>query len=522
MEFIVDDASVRERLDQFLNHRLPDLSRARLQKLIKKGSCQIDCKTILDPSAKVFPGQKISLDLPAAETALVPEEGEIRIIWQNSRAIVCEKPAGLTVHPCPSQPGNTLIQKLLTRFPSLAAMEGLRPGVAHRLDKDTSGLIIVALDEAARLRLAEAFAQRRVRKEYLALVWGSPPDVGECSAPIGRHPVSKTKMAIVPERSGGRDARTEWKKLWSSPDGRASLLRVRIFTGRTHQIRVHLASMGYPILGDRVYAPENVKKMAPRQALHAHKISFEDPETGELVQLSCPPPDDFYKAALDPGKQKTRVVIVGAAGSGKSAFRKALAAKNVPATSADDIVGQLYSRRGHISDWLERNGASRCLNADGSINKANLFKWLRSSPGTQKIFETFVHNLVADEILSFWASHSESEVVAAEIPLFFESPSKERFHPVPYVVGVACDPRSRRERLEDDRGWSDDKISTIDSWQLPEKIKLAKCDYIVKNDGSLADLDRKADIFLEDIKAAADERQRNLAALLKKLCDDPR
>ncbi|MEG6594176.1 RluA family pseudouridine synthase, partial [Desulfovibrio sp. 1188_IL3213] len=258
--------------------------------------CTVDGLPEKRPAAKVHMGQAVILNLPEHQGSLQPEEGHLELLWQDAHLVVCNKPAGLTVHPCPSCPEQTLVQRLLGRFPQLSRLEGQRPGIVHRLDKDTSGLLVVALTESDRLTLSEAFAERQVHKEYLALVSGLPPLEGQCREPLGRHPTAKIKMAVVPENRGGRQAFTEWRRLWSTDDNSVSLLAVRIHTGRTHQIRVHMAHMGHPLLGDRLYAPKAVQDMAPRQMLHAWRLNFTHPASGEDMRFTCPPPQDMPDA----------------------------------------------------------------------------------------------------------------------------------------------------------------------------------------------------------------------------------
>ena len=258
LDFRVAGALVGQRLDKALCGLLPDLSRAAVQRAITAGTCRIDGLPVSTASLKLKAGQEVRLDLPDTANELRAEDEAVDILWQDEHLLLCNKPAGLTVHPCPSCPENTLVQRLLHHFPRLREQEGLRPGVVHRLDKDTSGLLLVALDEPTRLRMSEAFARREVHKEYLALVQGVPPQTGTCREPLGRHPTAKVKMAVVPENRGGKAAHSDWRVLWSSPRKDFSLVAVRIHTGRTHQIRVHMASLGHPILGDTVYGHNTV------------------------------------------------------------------------------------------------------------------------------------------------------------------------------------------------------------------------------------------------------------------------
>lgn len=307
LDILVTPDKAGQRLDCVLREAAPQRSRAALQKAVLAGCCLVDGLPETRPDARMRAGQRVVLQLPEAVGVLKAEEGHLELLWQDEHLLVCNKPAGLTVHPCPSCPEHPLVQRLLGRFPQLARLEGQRPGIVHRLDKDTSGLLLVALTEPDRLALSAAFARREVGKEYLALVRGLPPARGECHEPLGRHPTAKVKMCVLPESRGGRSAHTQWRVLWSAPDNGISLLAVRIHTGRTHQIRVHLAHVGHPLLGDRLYAPPAVRDMAPRQMLHAWRLTFSHPGTGEELRFSCPPPEDMPRAALAACRRMQRV-----------------------------------------------------------------------------------------------------------------------------------------------------------------------------------------------------------------------
>ena len=338
LDFRVAGALVGQRLDKALCGLLPDLSRAAVQRAITAGTCRIDGLPVSAASLKLKAGQEVRLDLPDTANELRAEDEAVDILWQDEHLLLCNKPAGLTVHPCPSCPENTLVQRLLHHFPRLREQEGLRPGVVHRLDKDTSGLLLVALDEPTRLRMSEAFARREVHKEYLALVQGVPPQTGTCREPLGRHPTAKVKMAVVPENRGGKAAHSDWRVLWSSPRKDFSLVAVRIHTGRTHQIRVHMAHVGHPLLGDALYAPAPVAARAPRQMLHAWHISFCHPLSGEALEFFCPPPDDMLRAILNNSSRMQRLVITGNPGCGKSTLTHALEEAGLPTVSADALV----------------------------------------------------------------------------------------------------------------------------------------------------------------------------------------
>ena len=246
-EFIVPETAQPCRLDAFLGSMLREegVSREKIKQAVLSGHVLRNGEPYAKPSASVFPGDSIIASLPAPVTAIMPEQGELTILWHDEHLAVCDKPAGLTVHPAPGLTEGTLAHRLLHHFPELAEQGGLRPGIVHRLDKNTSGLMLVALTETARLAMAESFAARTVKKEYLALVYGVPTKrEGSITAPIGRDPKSKTKMAIVPVTQGGKEAHSEYKVLFADPENRFSLVRVAIHTGRTHQIRVHMRHIG--------------------------------------------------------------------------------------------------------------------------------------------------------------------------------------------------------------------------------------------------------------------------------------
>lgn len=505
-----------ERLDRILSRALPELSRGAVQRAIRQGGALVDGMAVSAPDFRPSAGQTVRLDLPATENRLAPETGELRIVHEDRDLIVCHKPAGLTVHPCPSCPGHTLVQRLLSRFPQLAQLEGERPGIVHRLDKDTSGLMVVALSEPARLSLSDAFARREVRKEYLALVDGLAPERGECREPLGRHPSLKTRMAVVPAVKGGKAAHTRWRRLWHAPDGSASLLAVRIFTGRTHQIRVHLAHAGHPLLGDGVYAPAAVRARAPRQMLHAWRLCFPQPRSGEELEFSTPPPEDFPETILRICRRMERIVITGNPGSGKSAMREALAALHIPTFSADADVAALYARKGEAASWLRALKGERLLAPDGAVDKQALMEALRDDAPLRAELERVVHGLVYRDLEYFWEAEENSgaAVAAAEVPLYFECGWERAFVPRPVTIGVACPRETRWQRMAEHRHWDEAKMTALESWQWPEARKLGACDFCVDNTGPQEALAARA---REVLTTLAEQRRAEEAALRGRL-----
>jgi 23S rRNA pseudouridine1911/1915/1917 synthase len=282
-----------ERLDTFVARRCPELSRSHARRLIDEGLVTVDGRQG-KPSERVTAGLNVSVTIPPPEAIeLAPEDIPLTIIYQDGDIIVLDKPAGLTVHPAPGHPSGTLVNALLAACPDLRGIAGtLRPGIVHRLDKDTSGLMVVAKNDRAQRALQRQLKDRDVHKTYLALVHGVPkPREGLIEAPIGRHPKNRKKMAVV---AGGREAITKYRVREELAGGRYSLLEVEPVTGRTHQIRVHMAALGHPIAGDATYGKRS--DIIARQALHASKLAFAMPLGGRTVEFESPLPSDMHTA----------------------------------------------------------------------------------------------------------------------------------------------------------------------------------------------------------------------------------
>ncbi len=282
-----------ERLDTFIARRCPELSRSHARRLIDEGLVSVNGRKV-KPSERVAAGLSVSVTIPPPETiTLVPEAIPLTIIYQDGDIMVLDKPAGLTVHPASGHPSGTLVNALLAACPDLRGIAGtLRPGIVHRLDKDTSGLMVVAKNDRAQRALQRQLKDRDVRKTYLALVRGVPaPREGTIAAPIGRHPKNRKKMAVVAD---GREATTRYRVREEIAGGQYSLLEVEPVTGRTHQIRVHLAAVGHPVVGDATYGRPSAA--VGRQFLHAHKLAFGMPLGGRTVEFESPLPADLREA----------------------------------------------------------------------------------------------------------------------------------------------------------------------------------------------------------------------------------
>lgn len=504
--YVVGPGERGARLDAFVS-RAAGLSRARVKKAVQGGLCRVDGRVCADADVRLEEGRVVELRLPAAQGALRPEEGELAVLYRDESVVVVNKPAGLTVHPCPSCPEGTLVHRLLAHFPELSRLEGVRPGIVHRLDKDTTGLLAAALTETARLALSEAFAARTVRKTYLVLTRGVPGDEGAVNLPLGRHPTLKTKMAVVPENKGGKPALTAWRILYADPAGRFALAAVTIRTGRTHQIRVHMAETGHPLWGDRLYAPRNARDPAPRQMLHAWKLAFPHPVRNEILSFVCPPPDDFVRATLALARRTQRVVLTGTPGCGKSSVLRLLAAEGVPVWSADAVVARLY--RSGEDGWLlvrRRWGHRFLAGEDGPVDHAVLAAALAEDTGLRRELERLIHPLVFADMERFFAEAETAgaALAVAEAPLWHESrkPDCDAL-----VVTVACPAEARHARMAAGRGWSPERARAVDAWQWPEQDKIAASHYVLDNSGPAETLPARVRSLLERLAArrAADE-----------------
>jgi 23S rRNA pseudouridine1911/1915/1917 synthase len=288
---------VGQRLDAALAKLEPGLSRAQVRRLIGQGEVTVS-GAVVKPAHRLRADEFIAGRVPEAQpTEIGPEELPLAIVFQDADLVVIDKPAGLVVHPAPGHGGGTLVNALLHHCRDLSGVGGeLRPGIVHRLDKDTTGVLVVAKNDLAHRALAAQFKVHSVQREYLALVRGSPgAPSGKVDAPIGRHPTDRKRMSTKTRR--GRSAVTHWaveERLRG-----AALLRVRLETGRTHQVRVHLASIGLPVLGDPVYGggrAQGAELGLGRQALHAAVLGFAHPTTGAIVRFESPLPADFARA----------------------------------------------------------------------------------------------------------------------------------------------------------------------------------------------------------------------------------
>ena len=302
------------RLDQFLASMDQIVSRTQAQRLLKSGNVLLNGVSVSAPSRKVYSGQSIQLTVPDSEPSeITPEKGELEILHEDSELVVVNKPAGMVVHPSAGHSSGTLVNYLMHHCDDLSGIGGvLRPGIVHRLDKDTSGILVSAKTDSAHLHLSSQFKQHTVKRQYQAIVWGVPvKEYGVVEASMARHPVRRKEMSIVKSNGDresvntkGKNAVTHWKVLKRFKI--ASLMACRLETGRTHQIRVHLTSIGHPLIGDKQYGKSPLKncsglsveliqtiKSFRRHALHAELLGFKHPLTEEWCEFKTNLPEDF-------------------------------------------------------------------------------------------------------------------------------------------------------------------------------------------------------------------------------------
>ncbi len=317
LQFRVGETEAGLRLDRFLQDRISDHSRSALQRLIKEGLVQVQEGPAKGGRA-LRSGETVDVILPApVPLELEPEAIPVEIVYEDTHLAVVDKPAGLVVHPAAGNRTGTLVHALLHHLDELSGIGGkLRPGIVHRLDKDTSGLMLVAKSDAAHAGLAAAIAAREVKREYLALVWGELAEAEGCvDAPLGRDPQERKRIAVLPEK--GKPARTHYSRIDSYRG--FDYIRLELETGRTHQIRVHMAHLGHPVFGDPLYGGRRARlrsrkreeqlldrellMIMPRQALHAWRLSFTHPISGEGLRFEARPPEDMRTLLQELGLQ---------------------------------------------------------------------------------------------------------------------------------------------------------------------------------------------------------------------------
>jgi 23S rRNA pseudouridine1911/1915/1917 synthase len=285
--------------------KIAGVSRALMQTWVQSGAVLVNGKPVIKGSHYLKGGESLDIQpVPEAPSDVLPENIPLTVLFEDEHIIAIDKPAGMLVHPASGVYSGTLVNALLGRVPLALegedfGLEGYRPGIVHRLDQDTSGVMVVAKTRAAHASLSAAFANRTTKKFYLAITVGVPSEQVRVDAPVGRHPVARVKMSVG--GTNARDARTDFLVLRTAPLEKPShaLVQSQIYTGRTHQIRVHLQHIKTPVLGDTVYG--KTSSLIDRQALHAWRLEIHHPITHELIKLECSPPEDFINAWLGVG-----------------------------------------------------------------------------------------------------------------------------------------------------------------------------------------------------------------------------
>jgi len=289
--FVIDEEHAGLRADSVLSVLMEDVSRSYIQKLIEGGSVTVDGKPMVSKKEKLRAGAEVVLDLPEpAPCEAVPEDIPLDIVYEDDDLIVVNKPKGMVVHPAAGNLSGTLVNALLFHCSCLSSINGVqRPGIVHRIDKDTSGLLVCAKSDAAHRGLSEQLAEHSVTRRYRAVVFGRlRDDSGRIDAPIGRDPKNRLRMAVVP---GGKNAVTNYRVL-TYMNGFTEI-EARLETGRTHQIRVHMTSIGHPLLGDTVYGPAKQPYKLNGQMLHAGILGFVHPVTGQYMEFEAEPPEEY-------------------------------------------------------------------------------------------------------------------------------------------------------------------------------------------------------------------------------------
>lgn len=471
------------RLDSFLHIALQPkgISREKIKQYIHQGYVTLHNNICTRPATKIHGDAHITITIPTEYSVITQEEGDIDIVYEDADLIIVNKPHAMVVHPCPSTPHSTLLQRLLFHYPELYVMGGERPAIVHRLDKDTTGLLIVARTEYARYALVHAFKEHNITKHYLALVQGEPPAYGTITFPIGRDTNNKTKMTISPK---GKEAFTEYQTLTTIPTGilpyPVSLLHIHITTGRTHQIRVHLSSIGFPILGDTTYGalPSHIS----RPLLHAFTLDFTHPRTQEALHYIQMPPHDFEHIYLSLRIPSTHVILTGSASSGKSTALQYYMELGIPCCSADAIIDELYQEGKSIWHYLKQSYGTRFFQDEHTIDKTKVLEAMHNSPYYKEELERVIHSFLISAIHEFWHTHRGAEYTIVEVPLYFESALFQKECPADIVITVLAPLEERIKRMRNNT-WSETKIQYVIENQYDDEYKKEHSDYVLTNTG---------------------------------------
>lgn len=499
--FFSPKAESRIRLDVFLVENFPEyeFTRSQAGRVIRKGHVLVDGRICLKPAYKVSSSQGVKINIPVNKNnAPVPVRGEIREVFKNDSILVLDKQPGLSVHPAHSIDEPTLTNYLLEKYPQLRNSESdERPGIVHRLDKDTSGLMVVALDSGIEEFLQSAFHDRLVDKRYLTLIKGclDRPE-GEINLSLNRDPRNKIRMAVV---RNGRPARTKYKVIYTGVDKKWSLVMVQILTGRTHQIRVHMSSLGHPVLGDSLYGgkidsfwggkEKLLQKLVKRQLLHSAELGFNLPHIDKYQLFFQAPPKDFKRAFLYLERGLQKVILTGSMGSGKSLAMSFLRDLKYPVFVADECVHNLYQPGNDGWRMIRGRFGDRFIDGDDQpVNRIRLGAAVSRDRDILDELNHLIHPLVRQRLESFWLEHKDQRVAFAEIPLAAESGMDTD---ADIVAGVYCPDELRFRRLADKRKLSRDQFIYLDSNQEKQSEKLRHCQLVIDNSSDEGNLKKK-------------------------------
>lgn len=478
---VLDPAVLPLRVDLLLTQCFEQcgVSREKIKYWIRHGALEKNGALCTRPSERMEAGDILFFSFGTVTSELVPEDGAIDVLYEDADVLIINKPSNLVVHPCESTPHGTLLQRLLWHYPELAVMGGERPAIVHRLDKDTTGLLLVARNEYARLKLMEAFAQRKIKKLYFAVVDGIPDICGTIEKPIGRNPSNKTKMAVLPK---GKYAYTTYERLCSYTSSKGfsySLLSVHIVTGRTHQIRVHLASIGHPLLGDKTYNTLATRDTTSHYLLHAYSIEFTHPRTQQHMHFTVAPPAEFKKSFLQYVNMAVRCVITGSACSGKTTALNFFKENNIPTWSADACVAALYKKNSPICQYIGALLGESVISPSGDIDTSMLLDAMQRDKAVQYTVEQIVHEHVLQELLLFWKNTATEPYTVVEIPLLYEAQFHKKLQDI--VVVFIDTPVAQRVRRMQSKQWTQQKIDYVLANQYSDEEKAQFADYVVHN-----------------------------------------
>lgn len=501
MEKITIICDVKDRIDKILHNFLKKkgYSRQKIKEFIEKELVLLNNELVLRASTKVSVGDKVEISLPQEE-GILPVEGDIDVVYEDDYLIVINKPYNLTTHPAPSCKEPTLVNILIKKYPELKELDNERPGIVHRLDKDTSGLMIIAKNREVQEKLKLMFQKKEIKKKYLALVYGIlKEEQGEINVLMDRDQKTKIKMRVYSRF--GRESITRYRVIKTFSDYNVSLVEADLLTGRTHQIRVHFSYIGHPILGDNLYVKvqkiENpiIEKLVKRQMLHSWELEFIHPVTKRKLHFKAPVPDDFYRVLLYVLKKRPMVVAVtGGVGCGKSKVSELLAKGGYPLWSADKAVEELYKCGAAGFELIKLNFGDEYIDYErGCLNKRKLFETMSQDKYFRHEVEKIIHPLVYAHMMEFGQKNRTKNMIILEIPLLVEAgwTKEESRHVFDVIVGIFCAEKIRDKRLKEIRGWGIEQIKETVKWQVSQKQRLAECDIIIDNSGSLDELEGK-------------------------------